>query len=327
MRRAALFAAATGLMAVAVVPAAATGTTNTTARSSQAAAVASALHVAMMPRPGDPITPPAVRLPAYVPRPVYGTPWPGNMPYYGGRVALKPRLYVVFWGWHARKTAYADTLLAFFRGVGGSPWLGVTTQYYQNRPDGSRAYVTNPKHQLDGWWYDQQPPPANHYAEGLIAGEAVRAAKHFHVLGDDNAVVLVASPQGRNPAGFVDRGYCAWHAWTRGIAYINLPYLLDTNGGCGSGFVNADARGVYDGVSMVAGHEYSEVITDPGIGNAGPGAGWVDMGGQENADKCEWIQAGRPGGALDIVLPTGRFAVQQTWSNAALSGVGDCAAS
>jgi hypothetical protein len=74
---------------------------------------------------------------------------------------------------------------------------------------------------------------------------------------------------------------------------------------------------------MVAGHEYSEAITDPAVGFD---RAWSDVTWQENADKCEWIPAGAPGGAVMVTLPTGRFAVQQTWSNAALQGLGDCAA-
>jgi hypothetical protein len=281
------------------------------------------------PQPGDPVQPPPVSLPVWVDRPVYGTPWPGNMAYYGGRVMLHPRVYVDLWGWHrgAEPNRYARALTEFFRGVGGSAWAGVATQYYQQRPDGTRDYISNPRHQLAGVWQDPKAPPSNAYPETYVGAEAVRAARHFHVESDPNALVIVASPHGRNPSGFVDGGYCAWHSWTDGTAYVNLPYLLDTSGGCGSGFVNDGPAGLYDGVSMVAGHEYLEALTDPGVGYAEPGGGWRGIDGQENADKCEWIAAGRPGGAVDITLSTGRFAVQTTWSNVGMSGLGECAAS
>lgn len=281
------------------------------------------------PRPGDPVQPPPVSLPLWVDRPVYGTPWPGNMAYYGGRVMLRPRVYIDLWGWRpsAESDAYARTLEAFFRGVGGSPWAGVATQYYQQRPDGTRDYITNPRHQLAGVWTDSRRPPRDSYPETYVGTEAVRAARHFHVEADPNALVIVASPHGRNPSGFVNGGYCAWHSWTDGTAYVNLPYLLDTSGGCGSAFVNDDAAGLYDGVSIVAGHEYLEAVTDPGVGFPEPGGGWRGIDGQENADKCEWIAAGRPGGAVDITLSTGRFAVQTTWSNKGTEGLGECAAS
>ena len=285
--------------------------------------------MAVPPQPGDPVVPPAVSLPVYVDRPAYGTAWPGNMPYYGGRVMLHPRVYIVFWGWRtsAESAAYAQTLTDFFRGVGGSPWAGVATQYYQDNGDGTRSYITNPRHQLVGVWHDTHRPPANHYAEKMVGTEAVRAAKHFRLSDDPDALVIVASPHGRNPAGFVDGDYCAWHSWTDGVAYVNLPYLLDTASGCGGGWVNSGPAGVYDGVSIVAGHEYLEALTDPGVGYPEPGAGWHGIDWQENADKCEWIQRGRPGGVLNITLSTGVFAVQTTWSNAALNGLGDCAAS
>ena len=282
------------------------------------------------PQPGDPVQPPPVSLPVWVDRPVYGTPWPGNMAYYGGRVMLHPRVYIDLWGWPrgAEPARYARTLTAFFRGVGGSAWAGVATPYYQERPDGTRDYLTNPRHQLAGVWQDPKAPRTNAYPETYVGVEAVRAARHFHVEGDPDALVVVASPPKHNPSGFVNGGgYCAWHSWIDGTAFVNLPYLLDADGGCGSGYVNDTAAGLYDGVSIVAGHEYLEALTDPGVGYSEPGGGWRGIDGQENADKCSWIAPGRPGGAVDITLPTGTFAVQTTWSNAGLNGLGECAAS
>ncbi len=46
--------------------------------------------------------------------------------------------------------------------------------------------------------------------------------------------------------------------------------------------------------------------------------------GLENGDKCAWISPGSPGGAADITLTTGTFAVQSLWSNNLGSG-GGCA--
>jgi hypothetical protein len=285
-----------------------------------AAAPSVVAHAVRMPTsPTDPVQPPPVRLPVSAGRPVAGyTAWPGNMPYYGGPVLRRPRVYVVFWGWPRDKDDPSARVLAdFLRGVGGSPWLGVATQYYDVDGAGRRHPVTNPRNQLGGVWWDPSRPPKDHYAETLIGPEAVRAARHFGVLGDRDAVVLVASPRDRNPASFVDGVYCAWHSWTNGLAFINLPYVLNVN--CGERYVEDD----FDAVTLVAGHEYLEAITDPAVGFD---PAWRDVTWEENADKCEWIPPGLPGGALMITLPTGRFAVQQTWSNAALAGAGDCAA-
>ena len=310
---------------VAVLAVTALATPGNAARSHAPAAVAQdpvVTHAVRMAPPGDPVTPPPANVPVYVSRPVYGTAWPGNMPYYGGPVLLKPRVYIVFWGWPSNdRDGYAKQLVSFFAGIGGSAWAGVATQYYEVDAKGARHYVTNPRNQLAGVWYDKARPPKHVYGEGLIGPEAVRAAQHFHITDLHNSTVLVASPPGRNPTGFVEGQYCAWHSWTDGLSFINLPYLLDTDSGCGSNYVNPGNP--LDGVSIVAGHEYLEAVTDPAVSF---NAAWHDLTWQENADKCEWIAPSRPGGAVNIKLRTGTFAVQQTWSNVALSGLGDCAA-
>ena len=75
---------------------------------------------------------------------------------------------------------------------------------------------------------------------------------------------------------------------------------LDLGSSCGASSV----RSRLDGFSIVAGHEYSEAVTDPM-----PASGWVDSRGEENADKCAWMHLHA------ITLATGTFAVQPTWSN------------
>jgi serine protease len=71
-------------------------------------------------------------------------------------------------------------------------------------------------------------------------------------------------------------------------------------------------------VSIIAGHEYIETLTDPVVD-----AGWIDSNSRESADKCEWLTSG-PGAMGDLHLSTGTFAVQSTWSDAANNGLGGC---
>ncbi len=107
---------------------------------------------------------------------------------------------------------------------------------------------------------------------------------------------------------------------------MNLPWQLDANCGCGENFVNSGSAGLFDGWSLVGGHEYAEMVTDPA-----PVTGWIDAldetgstaSGGEIADKCVW--AGSPWGLNDpfgdVTLPVGTktypFAMQSLWSNAA----------
>ena len=87
---------------------------------------------------------------------------------------------------------------------------------------------------------------------------------------------------------------------------------------CGQNFVRSGSAGNLDGVSIVAGHEYAETITDQN-----PAGGWFDLGGEEAADKCAWQQTGTGKVAL-LTLPTETFAMQGFWANNANSGKGGC---
>jgi len=99
------------------------------------------------------------------------------------------------------------------------------------------------------------------------------------------------------------------------VAYTNLPYITDAGASCGANF---NGLGPHAGITIVAGHEMAETMTDQF-----PSSGWLDSSGAENGDKCAWISSGQ-GAAADIRLTTGTFAVQSLWSNAFNSGSGGC---
>ena len=74
-----------------------------------------------------------------------------------------------------------------------------------------------------------------------------------------------------------------------------------------------------DATLNVASHEHNEAITDPN-GNA-----WYDSGVNENGDKCAWnfgTSLGSTGfGQYNQVIGTGKYYLQQEWSNASSSCV------
>jgi hypothetical protein len=115
---------------------------------------------------------------------------------------------------------------------------------------------------------------------------------------------VVLSPSGTSPDGFPNTGFCAWHDFTSSsagnIPYTNMPYVLDAGSGCGAGSV----QNQLDGFSIVGGHEYAETLSDPE-----PASGWLDSSGEENGDKCAWMNLST------LSLSTGTFAVQPIWSN------------
>jgi serine protease len=172
---------------------------------------------------------------------------------------------------------------------------------------------------LAGVWFDTGAASPANATTAELAQEAVNAAAHF---GNNTPAAnryvqyFIISPAGTHPDGFGTSGenFCGWHYYTQSpfgdIAYSNLPYVSDAGRSCGVKFVNHDAQGVLDAFSIVAGHEYAETLTDQF-----PPGGWTNpVSGDEVGDSCAWIASG-PGHAANVSLPSGKFAMQSTWSN------------
>jgi hypothetical protein len=94
--------------------------------------------------------------------------------------------------------------------------------------------------------------------------------------------------------------------------------------GCGHNVnTTSDAfgNGIFDGWSIVTGHEYAEAVTDPDNYFSNQD-GWNDASGSENGDKCAWTNT------QNIALGGRQFAVQPLWSNEAFdAGRDGCAVS
>ena len=242
-------------------------------------------------------------------------------------------------------------LNSFFASVGGSPWAGVQTQYCRNVLAGTTScagipgaeFITNPKRQLKGTWTDPTPVPDDIVTLGLaqnlvddpIAMEAMRASAHFGY--DPDATYIVMTPP--RAIGTGQPVYCGYHTQTTSIdglgnpfrlQYAFIPWLNENwpgvgTTGCGMHNVNATSNsfgnGIFDGYSIVTGHEYAEAVTDPD-NFLSIQDGWNDAQGSENGDKCAWIEL------QNITLAGHQFAVQPTWSNEAFdAGKDGCAVS
>jgi Putative Ig domain len=271
----------------------------------------------------------------------------------------KEKVYLVFWGsqWgtagtdaNGNTTFSGDTagvaprLQQLFKGLGTNNelWSGVMTQYCEGVATGSQTCPATAPHisyptggTLAGVWADTgsaAPGQATGHQIGVVA---VAAASHFGnttAAANRSAQYVVVSPRGTHPDGFNTSGgnFCAWHDWNGDdtlsggavassvgdIAFHNMPYVPDAGASCGAGFVNTGNN--LDGVTIVDGHEYSEVITDQN-----PPGGWTDSQGEENADKCAWIQSGQ-GASANVSFATGTFAMQSTWSNDFNNATGGC---
>jgi serine protease len=295
-----------------------------------------------------------------VPLPIVGN--LNNLSYGGGTNGVgvttgAPKVYLVFWGsqWGAQGTdsngnttlsgdqsRTAPLLQSFFKGLGSSTdtWSKVMTQYCEGVSSGTQTCPTSAPHvgyptggALAGVWVDESTAAPSQATQTQLGQEAVAAAAHFGKTApgsNRNTQYVILSPSGTHPDGFntASSTWCAWHDWTGdvsvsdpsgGLAFTNMPYVTDAGSNCGTNFVNSGSNGITDGVTIVEGHEYAETITDQF-----PAGGWTDFTGQENGDKCAWISPGQQGGATNITLSTGSFAVQATWANDYNGGAGGC---
>lgn len=258
----------------------------------------------------------------------------GDLSYHGGiggiGVETTPKVYLVLWGsqWNGNDpSGEAGILQNFYTHVGASPWLNSVTQYCQGVPvgtvlcDGSGTAAGNKAPILGGVWFDNAAAAPRSPRQSQLAAEAVRAAQHFgNTIASDNASAqyVIATATGNNSKGFKTQ-YCAYHSATSSaygnLAYTNLPYITDAGASCGASF---NGLGLDAGVTIVAGHEMAETVTDQF-----PNGGWLDLSGAENGDKCAWISSGQ-GAAADVTLNGSSFPVQSLWSNAFNGGAGGC---
>jgi len=250
------------------------------------------------------------------------------MTWHGGAVQHTPHVYLLLWGpnWQTdpNQLASATYLENFFSGLGVQPndnWSTITSPYADST--GASAFSGTV---FAGAFNDVSPPPL-HASNAQVGGEADTFAMNQNITDLGDAQIVVATQSGTCPKGFVGTGcptstlppYCAYHSWSN-EPYINLPYLPDASANTGASkcafdFVNPAPGGNNDGWSIIGGAEYAGTITNPF------GTGWFDPGnGGEVGDKCAGIAHGSPGGAFNLTLSTGTFAVESLWSNASFNG-------
>jgi hypothetical protein len=304
-----------------------------------------------------------------------GEPFVGNMAYWGGRVQVHPHIYLVYFGWDRPGAFAADCspskldegaitaqlgcdpdgagkqMADFVSQLGGTPWAGVQSQYYQV-VNGVQTNISNDRNQLAGIWVDDAHAVTPKISYRDMATEAERAVKHFHIADKDltDSNIVIAQPQKFSDPKAQSTGYCAFHdmvepsldpedykGLTPGVAWTNMPYVLNQGTSCGEHSVNSSLVGRLDGFTLALGHEIEETVTDPGAEDHVNGAslgGWYDpFDGNENGDKCAYVGQNtsfspitEPGAAANIRGNRGgSFAVQSLWSNSAAAGVGYCA--
>jgi hypothetical protein len=205
--------------------------------------------------------------------------------YHGGPVLVKPKVYLIFWGYkkYGDPKSVQKLLETYTKNMGGSGYNNIMTQYYEVVGP-STIDITNPRNQYGGSWNDESAIPKSP-SDAQTAAEALRGVAHFGY--DAGGLYIVATAQGRSEKGFGSH-WCSYHSDTpyqrQLVAYANLPYMPDAGKQCGANIIKppSDETGDDEGVTILGGHEYGEAYTDPY-----PFSAWNGSSG-EIADICSF---------------------------------------
>ncbi len=205
--------------------------------------------------------------------------------YHSGPVLTTPLMYIVFWGYktHGDPDKVKPLMINYAKAMGGSAHNNIYTQYY-GMTGKKKTFIGNANNQFGGSWEDDSPIPKSP-TDSQVAAEAVKGASHFGF--DPNGVYFVATAHNHNTPSF-GTNFCSYHnaitSKGKTVPYVDFPYMPDGGSNCGVNFIKApkDESAKDEGVTIMAGHEYGETLTDPQ-----PFSGWNGVDG-EIADPCSW---------------------------------------
>ncbi len=277
-----------------------------------------------------------------------------NMTYHGGVVQHAVTVYTVFWDPNGTMTQnYKDLVNRYFQDVGGTPFYGVNTQYYDNL-HGSNTPMQNAS-SVGGTWTDTAAyPRAGTVTAPLFDSDIAAEVDRAQQQNGWPAPVVTASGAGIIYFVFTARGiescadntynectvgvtlpptshrsqYCAYHSWEGGAGskiYAYLPYVETWGGSCRDFSTSPNGNIAADAEIAIASHEHFEAATDP-YGDA-----WYDTAvNGEDGDKCAFVYGSNDNegdtNAKGFVQPDGhnlvlnghRYIIQLEWSNADL---------
>jgi hypothetical protein len=260
-----------------------------------------------------------------------------ELTYRGGLVQPGPQVALIFWGswWKHDKSApkAIKELKALFKGLYGSAWADTVTQYcdaFGEFPQ-TNAYGT----MLAATHIDTSNPPRRPTG-GQLTHEAAKLIKP-PVQGPFVGVVAMivtppgVTPSGDGPVGSKTSAQCGHHGWGTAVykkideyySWADVPYGVISATPVCTQHITALRE-----LSLVAGHEWAEAVTDPYIN--GPGkpsdlhTAWAATISHHAADEVADLCVpdvtevnGQTAPSFWLVLRTGRFWMQQLWSNEA----------
>jgi hypothetical protein len=263
--------------------------------------------------------------------------------YRGGFVDDLPQVNLIFWGsWWVTNVDTAPKVISElqneFKGLTGSSWAQTVTQYCGLDIGSDQPQIANfscgsscSSTLLSGSVFDPYDPPpaptgqdlADETERGIELSISERGAGS---VGDVNMIitppgVVPQSDTANNDCGSHGAGYANYNGFQGLLVnWANVPYgrIVSDPSRC------QPHGNPADGLSLVAGHEWAENVTDPypDMGSILPGwAGVVSAtSSSEIGDLCEPDQTNLSGKTVDaswVPLSTGKFWMQQLWSNEA----------
>jgi hypothetical protein len=258
----------------------------------------------------------------------------------GADIQLETQVSLVFWGsyWRSSTGRRARAhVVAMFQGIGTSSWARTITQYCEWFQSETGWFseppfmVSNPKAPADEVYRvytDTGKPPATPKDGAIITelrkhdGDNFLGGPHIYPIG--LPIPAIVLPPGHE--AYADRhdGFCSYHSWmtysSGGDKYIQPYMVIDYGALTGPGSIlgcrdAVDSLSALGALTVVAGHEWAETITDPFD------SGWYGKNTTaEVADLCMpdnlALFVARHNKPVEVKLATGRFLMQQLWSNA-----------
>jgi hypothetical protein len=244
----------------------------------------------------------------------------GQILYHGGPVMTNANGVNVYLIWYGNWSGNTGTTIVpdFVNNLGGSPYFGINTTYY----NAANAHIPN-KVTLKGQTNDN-------YSQGTRLSDAKiktivsNAIASGALPKDTNGVYFVLTSKDVNETSGFCTQYCGWHTHgTISSADIKYSFVGDAARcitSCAAQSTSPNGNAGVDGMISVIAHELEEAATDPDL-NA-----WYFASGNENADQCAWTFGTEyttgNGSKANMKLGSRDFLIQQNWIQAA---AGKCA--
>ena len=283
----------------------------------------------------------------------------GYINYLGGPVITAPQVFLIFWGswWVSNGSSEQKQLTAFFEGLGGKgdKWSTIANQYYYTQEEKDHQTITSypdlgsgpvllGDSAKTGSIVDPTDPPQSPTEDQLAAEAALTwqvsatAAKNPNTT---NLIPIVVTPSGVISSYDVQHNNaCGHHNWNyyyskvvsmyQPFPWAEVSYDMASRGSSKKGDFGCNyGTRTSGGLTIGAGHEFLESVTDPFPPDTGTPQ--TDPSGQSFGLEGGWINPdnGDPSGEIgdacrpdnvDTVFPlklsTGTFSVQEIWSNA-----------